>query len=417
MAVVRDYENKAVDMKTAEKVLREQILPYINDGINDDPAPLMEITAKKELTANTGRRGVSLGINGGFGMSEERYETPRAHAPVMGELKYISHDAYNEIEVSEKAMRLGSDENGSLVNIITVQGDAVRQSNAWNVARMLYGSPDGILAKLTAATNGSEATITVDDVTKLIIGLAIDIYPAGTTVDNAKNPSTSQLATYTLSAQIIAIDYDTNKVLLNKVPVAAESGAFITVQNSYGRELTGLKSVFDPAIDTIYGVKKADAPWLKPYTVSAANDIDDTKITDAVMEANRRVRAKVEYLLAGKEAFNAFEYRMKESPNNITIVDNKKYVGGSAGYEILAGKQHVTVVRDDYVPSTEMWGVERGNLSLYQTGWDYCGGGINGGVFTLLERQSVYRALMANYLEFVVEHPGKCVRITDCATA
>lgn len=416
MAVVRNYENKAMDIKSAEKVLREQILPYINDGINDDPAPLMEITAKKEITGNTGRRGVSLGINGGFGMSEERYETPRAHAPVVAELKYASHDAYNEIEVSEKAIRLGSDERGSLVDIIAMQADAVRQSNAWNVARMLYGSPDGILAKLTAAADGSTATITVDDVTKLIIGLAIDIYPAGTTVDNAKNPSTSQLATYTLSAQIIAIDYDTNKVLLNKVPVAAESGAFITVQNSYGRELTGLKSVFDPTIDTIYGVKKADAPWIKPYTVSAANDIDDTKITDAVMEANRRVRAKVEYLLAGKEAFNAFEYRMKESPNNITIVDNKKYVGGSAGYEIIAGKQRVTVVRDDYVPSTEMWGVERGNLSLYQTGWDYCVHQ-GGGIFNLLERQSVYRALMANYLEFVVEHPGKCVRITDCATA
>lgn len=415
MAVVRNYENKAMDIKSAEKVLREQILPYINDGINDDPAPLMEITAKKELTANTGRRGVSLGINGGFGMSEERYETPHAHAPVVAELKYASHDAYNEIEVSEKAIRLGSDERGSLVDIIAVQADAVRQSNAWNVSRMLYGSPEGILAKLTAAANGSAATITVDDVSKLIIGLAIDIYPAGTTVDNAKNPSTSQLATYTLSAQIIAIDYDTNKVLLNKVPVAVESGAFITVQNSYGRELTGLKSVFDPTIDTIYGVKKADAPWLKPYTVSAENDIDDTKITDAVMEANRRVRAKVEYLLAGKEAFNAFEYRMKESPNNITIVDNKKYVGGSAGYEIVAGKQRVTVVRDDYVPSTEMWGVERGNLSLYQTGWDYCVHQ-GGGIFTLLEGQSVYRALMANYLEFVVEHPGKCVRITECAT-
>lgn len=413
MAVVRNYENKAMDIKSTEKVLREQILPYINDGINDDPAPLMEITTKKELTANSGRRGVSLGINGGFGMSEERFETPIAHAPVVAELTYTSHDAYNEIEVSEKAIRLGSDERGSLVDIIAMQADAVRKSNAWNVSRMLYGAPSGILAKLTAAADGSTATITVDDVSKLIIGLAVDIFPEGTTVEAAKNPSIEQLKTYTLSAQIIAIDYDTNKVLLNKVPVAAESGAFVTVQNSYGRELTGLKSVFDPNETTIYGMKKADAPWLKPYTVSANHALDDTKITDAVMEANRRVRAKVEYLLAGKDAFNAFEYSMKENGHNITVVDNKKYVGGSAGYEIIAGKQRVTVVRDDYVPATEMWGVERGNLSLYQTGWDYCVHQ-GGGIFNLLERQSVYRALMANYLEFVVEHPGKCVRITDC---
>lgn len=83
MAVVRDYEAKAQDIKNVEKILREQVLPYINEGINVNPAPLMEIVRKEKLTANKARRGVSLGIGGGFGMSEERYETPRAHAPVV----------------------------------------------------------------------------------------------------------------------------------------------------------------------------------------------------------------------------------------------------------------------------------------------------------------------------------------------
>ena len=410
MAVVRDYEAKAQDIKNVEKILREQVLPYINEGININPAPLMEIVRKEKLTANKAKRGVSLGIGGGFGMSEERYETPRAHAPVVAATVYESKDAYNEIEISEKAIRLGSDEQGSLDNIVARQAEAVRNANAWNMSRMLYGSPEGILCKLASATDGASAKIKVDDVSKLMIGLAIDIYTEGTTVETAKadGPAVS-------SVQIIAIDYDTNEVLLNRVPKAVSAG-FLTVQNSYGRELTGLKSIFDPEITTIYGVSKADNPWIKPYTKSAENDIDDTKITDAIMEANRRTGAKIDNILAGKNAFNAFEYRMKESQNNITIVNNRKFVGGSAGYEVLAGNQVVTIVRDDYVPATEMWGIESGNLALYQTGWDYC---VHHGndIFTLLERQSVYRALMANYAEFVVENPGKCVRITDAASA
>ena len=110
MAVVRDYEAKAQDIKNVEKILREQVLPYINEGINVNPAPLMEIVRKEKLTATKAKRGVSLGIGGGFGMSEERYETPRAHAPVVAATYYESKDAYNEIEISEKAIRLGSDE-------------------------------------------------------------------------------------------------------------------------------------------------------------------------------------------------------------------------------------------------------------------------------------------------------------------
>jgi hypothetical protein len=411
MAVVRDYEAKAQDIKNVEKILREQVLLYINEGINVNPAPLMEIVRKEKLTANKARRGVSLGIGGGFGMSEERYETPRAHAPVVAATVYESKDAYNEIEISEKAIRLGSDEQGSLDNIVARQAEAVRNANAWNMSRMLYGSPEGILCNLATATSASSAKIKVDDVSKLIIGLAIDIHAKGATPESENSGEGPAVS----SVQIIAIDYDTNEVLLNRVPKAVTEG-FITVQNSFGRELTGLKSIFDPKIDTIYGVKKADAPWIKPYTKSAANDIDDTKITDAIMEANRRTGAKIDNILAGKDAFNAFEYRMKEAQNNITIVNNRKFVGGSAGYEILAGNQVVTIVRDDYVPATEMWGVEANNLALYQTGWDYC---VHHGndIFTLLERQSVYRALMANYAEFVVENPGKCVRITDAASA
>lgn len=417
MAVVRNYEAKAQDIKNIEKILREQIAPYINDGVNSLPAPLGEIVKKEKLTADKVKRGVSLGIGGGFGMSEERYETPRAHAPVVSSVLYESKDAYNEIEISEKLIRLGSDSSGTLDNAVARQAEAVRKANEWNTARMMYGSPDGKLCNITAAVTTSSATITVDDVSRLIIGLAIDLHAPTATVEGEKSSGSS-----TSSAQIIAIDYDNNKVLLDRVPTAAlgtasgSSYGFVTVQNSFGRELTGLRSVFDDTIDTIYGLKKADNPWLKPYTKSAENDIDDTKITDAIMEANRRTGARIDNILAGKEAFNAFEYRMKETANNITIINNRKFVGGSAGYEILAGNQTVTVIRDDYVPSTEMWGVEAANLTLYHTGWEYC---VHQGndIFTLLERQSVYRALMANYMEFVCENPGKCVRITNCNAA
>lgn len=36
-----------------------------------------------------------------------------------------------------------------------------------------------------------------------------------------------------------------------------------------------------------------------------------------------------------------------------------------------------------------------------------------GSIFDLMPDTSVYRALLANYMELVCKHPGTCIRITN----
>lgn len=397
--------NIAQDLLTVESILKEEYLDFIRNNLNVTPSPFLEMIRKETLTANSGKFGARTGIGGGFGMSEERAKTPQAYAPLYGNFNYESKDAYVDIQISHKDIVLGQSNRAALINTVEDAMDASYDAANWNVARMLFGDGSGKLCNVSGVTTSSPE-ITVDDTTYLIEGLVVDLYANEAAVGSA--PSSSAL-------QIVAINHGTKKVILSQNPSAALSAGFMAVQNSYGREITGLKSIFDPAVQTIYGVNKTANPWVNPYSVSANNDIDDTKLTDAVAFARDRRNAKIDLIMCGESAFRAYEYYMKEGAGNTTIVDKRKFVGGAVGYTILAGNQEVTVVRERFVPSDKMWGVDTKQFSLRETGWDYAAH--KGSIFTLREDTSVYRALLANYMELICKMPGGCVEITDCGAA
>lgn len=399
--------NIAQDLIRVEDVLKEEYLDFIRNNLNVEASPFLEMIRKESLTANAGKFGARTGIGGGFGMSEERQATPKAFAPLYSKFNYESKDAYVDIQISHKDVVLGQSDKAALINTVQDAMDASYEAAKWNVSRMLFGDGKGKIAGITTATTGS-FEVSVDSTTRLIEGLVVDLYTADGT-----DPSTA-------SVQIVAVDHNNKKVLLSRKPQADITGGFMTVQNSYGREITGLKSIFDPTVETIYGVNKKDRPWVNPYSVSAGHDIDDTKLTDAVAFARDRRNAKINLIMAGEDAYRAYEYYMKEGngnghSSNVTIVDKRKFVGGAVGYTIVAGNQEVTIVRERFVPADKMWGVDTNQFALRETGWDYAAH--KGSIFTLCEDTSVYRALLANYMELICKMPGGCIEITDCGVA
>ena len=370
--------------------------------------PFLEKITKNALTAKSGKYGTRIGIGGGFGMSEERQPTPHAVAPIYENLKYTSKDAYVDIKISNKDIALARNDTGALLDTVKDAIDASYEAAKWNVGRMLFGDGTGALAKVTAAStgtiydeSGSAVTVTeltVDDTTRLIEGLVIDTY-TGTTLDNS-------------ALQIVSVDHATKKILLNKAATTAiAANDVLYVQNSKGREITGLKSIFDSNITTIYGLTKASNAWINPSVVDADHDISDVVITNAVRMAERR-NGKIDMIMAGAAAYQAYEYYMRESGINTSIVEKRHFVSGAVGYDIMFGNRVVTLIYNDFVPTDEMWGVDTNQFELRETGWNYAvyqGGSI----FNLMDDTSVYRALLYNYMELVCKHPGTCIQITN----
>ena len=376
--------------------------------------PFLEKIKKGELTAEEGIYGARIGIGGGFGMSEERQPTPNAVAPLYNRFRYTSKDGYVDIKISHKDVQLARTNTAALIDTVQDAMAASYDAAKWNVGRMLFGDGTGLLANATASVTTSSAEITVDDTTRLIEGLVVDLYaPTATTISSGN-----------AALQIIGIDHQNKKVLLSSAPgttlsTADSSGNYakLYVQNSRNREITGLGKIFAPASTTttdpgyeIYGVTKSDHPWIVPFVIDAEHDISDVIITNGMRDSTKR-GGEIDMIMAGIDAFNAYEYYMRETANNVNIVDRRKFLSGAAGYDVMFGNRIATVVCNEFVPASEMWCVDSKQFELRQTGWDFATH--QSTIFTLMPDTSVYRALLANYMELVCKHPGTCVRITN----
>lgn len=404
----------AQDLIRVADVLKDEFLPFLNNGINTEADPFLEKIKKGTLTASTGRYGTRIGIGGGFGMSAERQPTPNAVAPLYEDLKYTSKDGYVDIKLSHKDVTLARNNTGALIDTVTDAMDASYEAAKWNVGRMLFGDGTGLLAACTAAVSTSSAELTVGDTSRLIEGLVVDLYA----------PAASTIGSGNAALQIVSVDHVNKKVLLSSAPGTALSSAdassnyaYIYVQGSKDREITGLAKIFAPASSTatdigysIYGVTKSDNAWINPFIVDADHDISDVVITDAIRYATKR-NGKIDMVLAGGDAYNAYEYYMRETGLNTNIVEKRRFLSGAAGYDIMFGDRIATLVRSDFVPASEMWCVDTSQFELRQTGWDFVD--YQGSPFVLMPDTSVYRALLANYMELICKNPGTCVRITD----
>lgn len=412
MAVYNNYIPQ--DMIRVEDLLKQEYLPFVNNALNVEADPFLEMIKKEKLSADEIQFGVRIGIGGGFGMSEERQPTPNAVAPLYDKFRAKSKDAYVDLKISEKTFRLGRSNAAIMKDAVTDETEASYDAAKWNVGRMLFGDGTGLLANATAAVATNSNELTVDDTSKLIEGLVIDLYA----------PTASTISSGNAAIQIISIDHVNKKVLLSQNPGTALSVASdgvyakLYVQNSRNREITGLGKIFAPASSTstdigyeIYGITKSNNAVVNPYVVDASHDISDVVITDAIRLGARR-QGKIDMVLAGGDAYNAYEYYMRESGINTNIVEKRKFISGAAGYDIMFGDRIATLVRNDFVPADEMWLVDTTKFTLKETGWDFCVQQ-NGSIFTLMTDTSVYRALLANYLELICNAPGSCVRITN----
>lgn len=388
------------DLNNIQDILLNEYLPFLNNALNVDPSIFMQKIKKGTLDASMGQFGARIGIGGGFGMSGEGQDTPDAHAPLYSKLSYTTKDAYNELRISNKAIQLGRSAKSAMIDAVKDEMDAAYEASAWNVGRMLFGNGSGKLATISAAATSAKASHVVNDTSYLMEGLTCDIYESGGTVAKA-------------GVQIKSIDHATKTVTFDTT-FTCGANAVVYVQNSKDKEITGLGTIYDTAITSIYGLTKADNPWLKPlrysYTVttSKTEEPDDVLINKAIQDSERMRRGKIDLIMMGDTLYSDFLNYLKSS--NTQYVTNNNYRNGFASIKIVYGNREVDVYNERFVPASKAWGVDTSQFELRQTGWEFMAYQ-GGGIFNLMEGKSVYRACLANYLELICKNPGTCIEI------
>lgn len=387
-------------LQTFEKALKDNYLPAWNNMLSTEPSPLLGKVKKIPLKSDKIVASARIGLSGGFGYGAEGAATPASGAVRMERFETRSKDMYVNICISQKAVELGTD-SGAMANALKTEIDGAYETAKWNVGRSLYGNGTGVLTS-TQAVNKVADTLELDDLKNVKAGLIVDVYEGNALKDTVR---------------IIDIDRAAKtahvKSIKNTGAFTSAAAGFITVQNSYNREITGLGAIFDEKVTSIYGVEKASNPFIVPIAESAGNDINDSVITRVLRLAKNEKNSNVDMLLAGDAAYDAYTTYLRE--NNIRVESMTHTItGGFNAIKFAFGNKEIDIVNESFIPDGDMWGVETGKLEFHQKDWKYAqlqGGGI----FNLMENQSVYRALLTNYGELICTNPGGCVRIKDCA--
>ena len=382
----------AQNLITFEKALKENYLPVWRNGLSTDPTALLGKIKKVPLKSNKIVATAPIGLSGGFGFGAEGLATPAAGGVKFERFETNAKDMYVNIAISAKAVRL-TGSGGAMANALDTEVKAAYETAKWNVGRSLFGNGSGVLTKCTCdGTN----VITVTDAKFMKEGLIVDILS-----DDKVHKS---------GVRILAVDRAGKKITVSDNVTATSGQGSITVQNSYGKEITGLGAIFDESVTNIYGVDRTNNAYLFPTVVEAETDINDGILWDAVEQAETYKNSKIDMMLMGRNAYKSYVDYLRTNNTRVETI-TKEIVGGFKSLAFAFGNREIDMVYEQFVPDNEVWCVETGALELHTQEWDFADLQ-GGGIFNLMENQSVYRALLANYGDLICTNPGGCVRIT-----
>lgn len=389
----------AQNLITFEKALKENYLPVWRNGLTTEPTALLGKIKKVPLKSNKIVATAPIGLSGGFGFGAEGLATPAAGGVKFERFETNAKDMYVNIAISTKAVRL-TGSGGAMANALDTEVKAAYETAKWNVGRSIFGNGSGILTTSESVASGN--TIKVADTKYMKEGLIVDIYATGGSEPQEKGRG----------VRIVSVDRVNNTITIAGASVSLDAG-FVTVQNSYNREITGLGAIFDAGVSTLYGVNKEQNKFIVPTEVEANGDIDDSVIWDAVEGAETYKNSKIDTILMGKAAYKHYIEYLRT--NNVRVESmTKEITGGFKAIDYAFGNRSIDVVYDQFIPDDEAWCLESGALELHTQEWDFADLQ-GGGIFNLMENSSVYRALLANYGDLICTNPGGLVRIKNCA--
>ncbi len=390
-----------VTLQTAEDALKSVYLGVVSDQLNINANPLLNKI--KQSTADVwGKEIIKLapyGINGGIGAGGET-----DMLPVAQENKYVKFvtglkNLFGTIEISDKAMRASQNNAGAFVNLLNAEMEGLIKASTFNMGRMLYGDGSGVLAKVVSHTAGS-ALVAVDSVKNVIEGMYIDF--VDTTTGEKSANGAKRVAYVDRVAKTITFD--------SSIATELTATQALVVQGSFNNEITGLGKLFDASAETLYGLTKANYPWLNPYTKESVGEISDTVIQTAIDEMEEFAGSTVDFITCSSAVKRAYQAYLNTFRRNIDIMDL------AGGYKAIS-YAGIPVVSDRFIADDEMYLLNTKEFTLHQLcDWQWLEGE-DGRIIKQKQGYPVYTATLVKYADLICDKPNGQAKLSGIAVA
>ena len=375
-----------VTLTSADNALKQIYLGVVADQLNTAVNPLL---ARFEQTTSDVwgkeiRKLAPFGINGGIGAGTEDGELPDAASNNYAQFVLTLKNLYGTIEISDKAIRASENSAGAFVNLLEAEMEGLIKASKFNFGRMLFGDGSGTLCKITSVS-GNE--LTVDAVNNLIEGMVVDV------IGNSGK-------TAVVSARrIVDVDRAGKKVTLSGATIGTgtvSAGDFLTVQGSYGKEITGLGAIFGDSA-TLYGLNRASNKWLAPYKKTAST-LSDVTIQTAMDTLDEVAGSTADFIVCSSGVKRAYQDYLITNRTNVDVMNLQ------GGYKAIS-YNGIPVVSDRFCPTGTMYVLNTGDFHLHQLcDWRWLEGD-DGKIIKQVANKPVYTATLVKYADLICDRP------------
>ena len=390
-----------ITLQNAQNALKTVYLEALSNQLNTQVDPVFNMV-KQSSTDVYGRNIIKLvpyGINGGIGAGDEDGALPTSQNSKYLNFTTSLKNLYGTIEITDKAIRASENDEGAFVNLLTAEMDGLLQSSKFNLSRMFYGDGTGILAKTITAIDSSGKNMTVNNATAFAEGMLLDFYMSDV------------LDADMTGVEVTKIDRANKKIYLSKVSASFTttniSKYTVCVQGSKDRELTGLGAIFGTSA-TLYGVSRADYPFLMPYTLSktSAETFDEMFIQKMIDRVEARSNYQPNVILCGGDVIYDVMTTLAGYAKNL---DSTNLVGGFTSV-LFCG---IPVLRNRFETENNMMLLNTDQFTLHQLcDWEWLTHN-DGSILKQKEGYASYSATLVKYADLICNRPNAQALITN----
>ena len=375
-----------VTLASADSALKSFYLDAVAQQLNTEVNPLL---AKiKQSTADVWgkevRRLAQYGVNGGVGAGTEEGSLPAAGGNNYDQFVTTLKNLYGTIEISDKAVRASENSAGAFVDLLNAEMEGLLRSSAFNFGRMLFGDGSGILCTVSAVSGN---VVTVDSVKNVIEGMTVDVLDA----------DGDQVSGVT-ARRITAVDRTGKTVTLSGGALTGVvAGCTLCVQGSHNLELTGLGAIFKDD-GTLYGLSRAERPWMVPYIKESVGTISENAIQTAIDYLEETAGSRVDMIVCSWGVKRALQAVLAESRMQMDMAEL------AGGYRTIT-YNGIPVVADRFCPAGTMYLLNTRDFCLHQLcDWKWLEGD-DGKVLRQVPGKPLYTATLVKYADLICTRP------------
>ncbi len=391
-----------VTLQTAENALKTVYLGVVSDQLNINSNPLLSKIkqSSSDVWGKEIRKLAPFGINGGIGAGTEDGNLPQANGNSYVQFVSSLKNLYGTIEISDKAIRASENNAGAFVNLLNAEMEGLIKASNFNLSRMLYGDGSGKLTTNFSHTAGTNY-ITTPDAKKFMEGMIVSIY----------NTSDEDYKANCNHIKVTKVDRLNNQVYFDKTfgTMLDPLEDFIVVQGSYELEITGLGKIFEQG-GTLYGVNRADHPWMNAYVKEGVGELSETKIQTAIDELEEVTGSVIDFITCSSGVKRAYQEHLSTYKRNVDVMEL------NGGYKAIS-YNGIPLISDRFIDSDTMYLLNTKEFTLHQLcDWQWLEGD-DGRIIRQTAGKPTYTATLVKYADLICDKPNGQAKLTGITTA